>query len=76
MNKKGIGPIGAIFLFIVFIIMWFIWLAAWINNTGEQIIVENNLVGVEAFFFSNLNLVVFVCMLMGVMGWIYFSSVT
>lgn len=75
MNKRGeVGPIGAIILFIVFLINWFVWFGAWLGNLGEIIILENNLVGLEAFFYANLNLVVWICMLLGMLAWGYFSS--
>lgn len=74
MNKKGVGPIGAVFLFIVFLVMWFIWLGSWINNVGLQAITNNNLNGIEAFFFANLNFVLLICMILGMLGWMYFGG--
>lgn len=74
-GKKGqVGVIGAIFLFIVFIVMWFIWLGKWISDVGRIAVTTNNLVGVEAFFFNNLNFVVFICLILGMLGWLYFGG--
>ena len=74
MNKKGVGPIGAVLLFIVFLVMWFLWLGAWINTVGLQAILDNNLNGIEAFFFANLNFALLICMILGMLGWMYFGG--
>lgn len=75
MNKKGeVGPIGAILLFIFFLINWFIWLGSWINQAGQLAIAQNGYTGVEAFFYANLNFMIFIIMILGIMGWIYFGG--
>lgn len=75
MNKSGaVGPIGAIMLFMVFLVMWFVWLGSWLNTVGELMVTTNNLTGVEAFFFNNLNFAVLICMILGMLGWMYFGS--
>ena len=75
MNKKGlVGPIGAIFLFLLFIVLWLVFLAEWLNNIGQMIITTNSLTGLEAFFYSNLNLTVFICMILGMLGFMCFGS--
>lgn len=75
MNKRGIvGPIGAVMLFLVFILMWFVWLGSWLNEVGQIMVTTNSLTGFEAFFFSNLNFVVLICMLLGMMGFMYFGG--
>lgn len=75
MNRKGqVGPIGAIFLYLVFLVIWFVWLGGWVGQVGELVVIENNLVGIEAFFFGNLNFVIFICMLLGMLGFMYFTG--
>lgn len=75
MNKKAqLGYIGTIILFIFFVLNWFLWLGSWINTVGEIYITTNGAVGFEAFFFSNLNFVVFISMILGMLGFMYFSS--
>lgn len=73
-NKKGqAGQIGFIFLLLVFILNWFLWLGKWISTVGAYVVQTNNLNGVEAFFFMNLNAVIFIVMLLACMGWGYFT---
>jgi len=75
MNKKGqVGVIGAIFVFLFFLLMWFIWLGGFLADVGTQIVTTNSMTGLEAFFFSNLNLVVLLGMILGMMGWMYLSA--
>lgn len=73
-SKKAVGPIGAIMLFLVFIIIWFVFLGQWLGNIGRAIVSQNGLVGLEAFFFSNLNLLVMICLLLGMLAWTYFGG--
>ena len=75
MNKKAqAGPIGFIFFVLVFLILWFVWIGKWIADEGEQIIIRNNLTGFEAFFFGNINLVVMIGLILGIMGYMYFAT--
>ena len=73
-KKANVGAIGGILLFIFFLINWFVWLGSWVNDVGKYMVTTNNLVGVEAFFFYNLNFVILICMILGVMGMMYFGS--
>jgi len=73
-DKKAIGPIGAIMLFAMFVIIWFIFLGGWVAQVGATAVAENGLTGVEAFFFENLNLVIMVFMVLGMLAWTYFGS--
>lgn len=76
LNKKGEGggPVAMIFLIIVFVINWALWLGKWLGQAGEMAVVNNNLAGAEAFFFSNLNLFVFIALILGVMAYLYFGG--
>jgi len=77
MNKKGfVGPIGAIFLFLLFIALWLVFLAEWLNTIGATIIATNiaTLTGLEIFFYSNLNLMVFIIMVLGMLAFMYFGG--
>lgn len=75
MNKKAqVGPIGAIMLFIVFIVMEFVWLGAWLSSVGASVVTDNGLTGIEAFAFNNLNFGAVIIMLLGMLGWMYWSN--
>lgn len=74
MNKRGVGVIGAVMLFIVFIVIWFVWLGGWVNEVGAAVIAEDGLVGIEAFFYSNLNFMILICMILGMIAWTYLGS--
>lgn len=72
-NKRGTGPIGAIILFIFFLIFYFVWLSSWLSEVGTYYITTTGAVGFEAFFYSNLNLWVILIMILGCLGWAYFG---
>ena len=74
MGEGGTGIIGAIFLFLVFIVVWFVWLSGWVNTVGNDVVTSANLTGIEAFFFSNLNFTIFICMILGMLGFMYFLN--
>ena len=75
MNKKAnVGIVGAIILFAFFIINWFMWLGGWIATVGKDAVTSNGLTGLEAFAFSNLNFIVLICLILGMMGFMYFSQ--
>jgi len=75
MKKKAqTGVIGTIFLFIMFVILWFVFLGAWVRDMGQMVVTNNNLVGVEAFIISNLNFFIFIIALLSMIGYMYFAS--
>ena len=67
-SKRGAGFIGSIFLFIFFLLIYFLWLGSYLGELGAQIVADNSYSGTEAFFYSNLNLLVFVCFCLGLLG--------
>lgn len=73
-SKKGIGPIGAIMLFMVFVVVYFVWLSSWVSEVGTLAIQQGNMVGFEAFFYANLNLWIILGMVLGMLGWMYFGG--
>ena len=75
MNKKAQqGMVAWVFLVVVFLINWAIWLGTWLIEVGQLIIIENSLSGVEAFFWANLNLWVFLGLVLGTMGFVIFGG--
>lgn len=75
MNKKAqAGPLAAIILYLMFLLMWFLFLGGIINQIGQSVVESGNMVGIEAFFFSNLNIVVLVGMTLGMMAFVYIGG--
>ena len=76
MNKKaeGLGPLGAILLFLIFIVVWFVWLGSWLAQVGQLVIELAALSGFYAFFFSNLNFMILVVLMLAMLGYMYFGG--
>lgn len=75
MNKKAqTGPIGAIILYMLFVVNWFIWLGSFVADIGQSTIADNGLVGIEAFFFANLNVFLWVIMTLSMMVFMVWSN--
>lgn len=73
-SKKAFGPIGFIFLVLVFVIVWFVWLGGAVGDWGHYIVLTNNYTGLEAFFYENLNMWIFITLILGIMGFFYFGG--
>jgi len=73
MNKKGYGAIGFIFLFIFLLIMWPFVFAPLFNYASQNAIV-NGVTGLEAFFWSNLNLWFFLALFLVVLIYLRFGG--
>ena len=74
-NKKAqMGPVGAVFSFLVFVIIWFVWLGGWVATLGKQIVTDNNLVGIWAFLCYNLNFVILLSLILGIVGYSFFGG--
>jgi len=59
LNKKGQeGIITIIFISIVFLFVWIMGIGKELARWGNNAVIMNNLTGIEAFGFSNLNLLV------------------
>lgn len=70
MNKRG-NIIGFGFAVISFIFIWAVWLGGYLNTLGETYIINNSPEPIEYFFYSNLNLFVFVGLVLTII--IYFQ---
>ncbi len=68
------GPIAYILMVLVFIVLWAVWLGPWLVTVGQQAIIDGPLVGFEAFFYANLNLWVMLGLILGTLGWFYWSA--
>ena len=71
-KKAQSGPIGFIFMVIVFIILWFVWIGKWLTEVGQKGIIDGSLAGIEAFFYANLNMWVLLGLILGTIGYMYF----
>lgn len=75
MNKKGqLGVVTFVFMVIFFLIIWGVWLGSWLSQIGVDAIANNNLTGLEAFIFANLNAWVFIGLILGIVGFFYFGG--
>jgi len=75
MNKKAfVSPIALIVSYLFFLMVWFLVIAEQLNTWGQIAIELNNLVGLEAFLFANLNLWVFIISLMALIAGVYVSG--
>jgi hypothetical protein len=64
MNKKAVfTPLTVIFIDVVFIFLWFGFIGSFLTVAGNMYI-ETGAGGFEAFFFKNLNLLVFIALLL------------
>lgn len=75
MSRKGaVGPIGWVFLFLVFFIIWFLWLGKWVADTGSDAVSTTGMSGIEAFFYSNLNIVIVIAAVLGIAAYMTFGG--
>jgi hypothetical protein len=58
----------------MFIVMWFIWLGSYLAEIGQSTVDVNHLSGIEAFAFSNLNIIVLVGVILGFIGFMVWSG--
>lgn len=63
MNKKGIGPVGFVFLFLTLLFMYPFVFAPMFRQAGENA-VASGATGLEAFLWMNLNLWVILTLLL------------
>lgn len=73
-RRAQAGPIGFILLVLVFVIIWFVWLGSFVSEWGQAIVATNGYTGFEAFFWSNLNMLIFICLILGILAYFYFGG--
>jgi hypothetical protein len=68
MNSKGqfsiLLFIGSL---IIFIFIWAVWLGGWLQNYAETAITAGTVTGTEAFILANLNLIIFLGLLLTIL---------
>ena len=73
MNCKGqiIGFLGSV---IVFLIVWALFFASWVNEWANTLIESNNLQGIEAFLIANLNIWIFIFLVISIFLFLGFGG--
>jgi len=67
LGKKG-GLVTLFFVILMFIILWALILSDLLKNAG-QMAIDNGAVGIEAFFYGNINLFVLLIFVLSILGW-------
>lgn len=70
-NKKGVIVIYLFFAVLFFLLVWGVFLAPLIADVGARSVADNNITGVEAFFIENLNLVIFLALILVIIVVVY-----
>ncbi len=58
MNNKAQSAFTVILLLLIVGMVWLFGLSAWIAEVGQVAVTSDNLTGIDAFFYSNINLVI------------------
>lgn len=75
MSRKGQAGIATYFFTVViFVIIWALWLGKFLSDEGQRVIATHSLTGLEAFFYGNINLVIFFCLLLGTVAVTYWGA--
>jgi len=72
-NKKA-NILNYVFGLLFFNLIWLIALAKFLTDWGARSILDNNLVGIEAFAVGNINLIIFIVQILGIIGYSFFGS--
>ena len=73
MNNKA-NIISAMVVYFVFILVWFAALGGYINTVGEAAVESGGMSGLEAFFYENLNVVIFIIMTISIVAYGVFTT--
>jgi hypothetical protein len=74
MEKKAITPLTVAFWVLVFVMIWFLFLGKFLNMGVGMAIENGNLTGIEALILANLNLLVFICMIIFIIAYGYLTG--
>ncbi len=72
-QRKAQGIISIIFFTLVFIIIWGMFIAEQLTYWGQRAVIDNGLTGVEAFFYSNINLLIAIVLLIFILAVGYYG---
>jgi len=73
-SNKGEGIVWVVFSLVLFLVMWFVFLADWIKEVGRQAINNGGFTGIEAFAYGQLNFIIFIIVILFIMGYAYFGA--
>lgn len=75
MNKKGqIAILSFFFALILFIIIWAVWLGSFLQERATADIAAGTYVGIEAFIVANINLWIFLGLLLAIFFFVAFGG--
>jgi small-conductance mechanosensitive channel len=68
-NKRAnTTPITIFFSVLMFLILWFLWLGKWLKQSAIDAVQLHNLTGIEAFVLNNINVVVYVVLIIFILA--------
>lgn len=74
-NKRGqFGILLFIGSLLIFVFIWAVWLGAWLQDYATTTIQAGTVTGLEAFIIANLNLIIFLGLILTVFIAIYFGA--
>lgn len=74
-NKKGFTtPITIFFMVLAFVIGWALVFGPMLATWGADAVENNNLSGVEALFYYNLNVLIFVVLVIFILAYLYLGA--
>lgn len=69
-SKRG-NAFYVLFLVVLFAIFWSMTIGEMIAGWGQRAIVTNSMVGLEAFFYANINLFIYIFLFLGILAATY-----
>lgn len=74
-NSKGqtTTPITIMFLVLFFMVIWALFLGGFINMNSAIAIADHHLGGFEGFLWANLNLIIFICLIVFILAFKYIT---
>lgn len=76
MNRRGQGipVLGVLFGLLVFLILYAMFFAGWLQEIATQAVVDNGMTGLEAFLMSYINVWVFIGVILGTLVFLYYGG--
>lgn len=75
MTRRGQIPVlGVLFGLLVFLILWAMFFAGYLQTVANQMIIDQGLTGLEAFLLAYINLWVFCGIIFGTLVFMYYGG--